>query len=356
MVVGENNMKWNRLLVDEAFYDEYNFTEADVMVSAATNANVSVRGHVLIWGRSPGSTYPESVLTAVQASSDPQATVREIMRNHIKAVTEHFKGSVDVWDVVNEHLTSQVDSNIFYTTLGDDYVKLSFEFAREFLPDDTKLVWNEALSEFALDNPNIAWWLDTLKKYKEEGVPIDGIGVQGHTINSLHDTDQLAIFLQTVADMGFDIELTEVDARIGVFLDQPDPFVAQGEYLRKYSEACIHTGRCVGVTFWGLSDRITWLDWIFPQTKPNLPLLLDEEGYEKPAWLGVRTALEESASTGAINTSSDPTVDPPLDDGEGNGSSYPTSAGRNNCLVSAWISLLAGVSLLFRQSSTTQCE
>lgn len=308
MVVGENLMKWNRLLVNETVYDEYNFTGADAMVSAAKSANAVVRGHVLIWGRSPGSTYPESVLTTVQASSDPQETLLEIMRNHIQAVTEHFQGSVDVWDVVNEHLTSQVDSNIFYTTFGDDYVRLSFELAREFLPD-TKLVWNEALSEFGLDNPSIAWWIDTLQKYKEDGVPVDGIGVQGHTINNLHDTDQLATFLQAVADIGYDIELTEVDARFNTFLDQPDPFAAQGEYLKRYAEACIHTGRCKGIPFWGLSDRTTWLDWIFPLTKPNLPLLIDEEGYEKPAWLSVRTALEESvASTSSNSPVSAPTT------------------------------------------------
>ena len=41
-----------------------------------------------------------------------------------------------------------------------------------------------------------------------------------------------------------------------------------------------------------------------------------------------------------------------VDDGKGNGSSSSTSAGSNTGLVSAWISLITGVSLLFRQSST----
>mmetsp|Transcript_21827 Transcript_21827/g.39338 ORF Transcript_21827/g.39338 Transcript_21827/m.39338 type:complete len:110 (+) Transcript_21827:472-801(+) len=70
--------------------------------------------------------------------------------------------------------------------------------------------------------------------------------------------------------------------------------MAQGEFFKDYANACLKTGRCKEITFWGLDDNHTWYDGLFTETKPNLPLLIDEEGYMKPAWLGVRDAFESS--------------------------------------------------------------
>ena len=120
--------------------------------------------------------------------------------------------------------------------------------------------------------------------------------MQGHNINAKHNISELAVFLQEVADMGYDVELTEIDAPIKLFLDEADPFKAQGDFFREYTNACLHTGRCKGVTYWGLNDNFTWYDGLFTDTKPNLPLLTDEEGYIKPAWLGVRNAFETFAT------------------------------------------------------------
>ena len=56
--------------------------------------------------------------------------------------------------------------------------------------------------------------------------------------------------------------------------------MAQGEFFKDYANACFETGRCKGITFWGLDDNHTWYDGLFTKTKPNLPLLIDEEGYQ----------------------------------------------------------------------------
>jgi len=308
MIVVENGMKWNNLLLDPDLLGLYNYTNADVIVDHAVSVGAQVRGHVLIWGRGRGTTFPEALALEVEAAEDPKAKLDELMQEHIKAVTAHFDGRVDVWDVVNEHLTSRINENIFYTTMGDDYVAHSFNLASEALQDSnqtTRLVWNEALSKFDLDNPTISWWLEKLRAYKNEAIPIDGIGVQGHNINRLHNTTALAIFLKTVADMGYDIELTEIDAPIKLFMDEDDPFEAQGRFFKEYVNACLDSGRCRGVTFWGIDDANTWYDGLFLDTAPNLPLLIDEEGYFKPAWMSVRGALAEHASLNDVGGDGD---------------------------------------------------
>ena len=300
-VVAENSMKWNKLLADGETLGLYNFTEADALVDYARGVKAELRGHVLIWGRFRGTTYPEAVALAVEQSNDQRETLIGIMTEHIDTVSEHFRGDVRTWDVVNEHLSAQdPEQNVFYKVLGDDYVKIAFELARNALRKNDRLVWNEALGNFNLSDPQIAKWLELLKRYKDDGVPIDGIGVQGHSINKLHNITELRIFLDAVVSMGYEVELTEIDAPITLFLDaEGDPFQAQADYLAEYARACLDTGSCKGITFWGVDDSLTWLDWAFPSNKPNLPLLIDENGKHKPAWLSIRRELESHASSSA---------------------------------------------------------
>lgn len=263
MIVVENGMKWNSLIEDPDVLGIYNYTNADAIVDHAVSVGASVRGHTLIWGRGRGKTYPEVVAVQVEQSDDPEGTLKSIMEDHIRSVTTHFKGRVDVWDIVNEHLSSRIDENIFYTTLGDDYVKFAFEAASSILLAEgdttTRLVWNEALSNFQLDDPTVVSWLDTLRSYKEASVPIDGIGIQGHNINQKHNVPDLAAFLQKVIDIGYDVELTEIDAPIKLFVNEAssDPFVKQGNFFKDYVNACLETGRCKGITFWGIDDNHT---------------------------------------------------------------------------------------------------
>ena len=208
-----NELKWRFLLRDEDILGDYDFTVGDQYANFAVAAGVQFRGHCLIWGKEPGSTYPQAVITQVEASDDPRTTLIEIMREHIHSVALHFGDRVDVWDVVNEYFVSRDNSNIFYSVLGDDYVKIAFELTREVLPT-TPLVWNEVVLDYSMDSQLVIDWLDMLQRYKDEGIPIDRIGVQGHEYNTLQDSrlDDLAAFLRKVADMGYGVEVTEYDA------------------------------------------------------------------------------------------------------------------------------------------------
>ena len=299
-----NWMKWPALLQDRSVLGVYNFTVADEVVDFAVSSGIQLRGHCLIWPVRAGDEYryPTVVTMQVNASTDPVTTLTGIMREHIHAVAQHFGDKVGVWDVVNEHLLARTEDSIFYKILGDEYVRLAFELTRQVLPN-TPLVWNEAVYEYSLSDPSIKVWLELLQTYKNEGVPVDRVGVQGHTI-TLHNLTALRIFLRTVADMGYDVEVTEFDAPIGLFRGKGeflhDPYQAQADYAAEYLRACLDSGRCKGFTTWGLSDNYTWLDEILSPSAPNRPLLIDEEGYPKPAWLSVRNELESFANTGSI--------------------------------------------------------
>jgi len=299
-----NEMKWPTMLRDKATLGDYDFTKIDRFADYAVAAGIKVRGHVLIWGVEPGRTYPASIVDHVEASDDPKTTLIEIMREHIRTVALHFGDRVDVWDVVNEHFLSRYDDNVFYKVLGDDYVRTAFELAREVLPS-SPLVWTEIVPDYSLDSEQIIGWLDMLQRYKDEGVPIDRIGVQAHEY-ALQDSrlDDLRLFFRKVADMGYGVEVTEYDAPLTIFLQRKnmfdifhDPYQAQADYAAGYLRACLDSGRCEGFTTWGISDAVTWLDSeLLKNGAPNLPLLIDQEGYRKPVWLSIRRELEAFAA------------------------------------------------------------
>ena len=59
--------------------------------------------------------------------------------------------------------------------------------------------------------------------------------------------------------------------------------------------ACLRVGACRGVTFWGFTDKYSWIDASFG---PDDPLLFDEADEPKPAYFGVREALASCTPPG----------------------------------------------------------
>ena len=51
---------------------------------------------------------------------------------------------------------------------------------------------------------------------------------------------------------------------------------------------CVAEPRCHAITFWGFTDRYSWIDQFFG---PDDPLLFDESYRAKPAYFGVMDAL-----------------------------------------------------------------
>lgn len=293
-ITPENHTKWRRLLVNGEI-GHYDFSEADAIVDYAVQNGVRVRGHTLIWGKFSGRTYPKELDDLIAEASDPPAELRRVMQEHIQTVMTHFKDRIAVWDVVNEPLSMDgvyLDKNIFLNTLGRSYIADSFRMAREADPS-AQLFINEQFGNYTGDLVEL--FFDLLEWLLEENVPIDGVGIQAHNIFKTHNLDEFRQFVQRIADLGLLVEVTEFDARIRLFGEEPDPYQAQGDYTAEYARICIENPACIGFTVWGLSDASTWFDWVTPFNKmrPNDPLLFDVNLKPKPAYAQIREALEK---------------------------------------------------------------
>ena len=290
----ENALKWSHLASAPGQYD---FTVADALIDFAEQGGMRVRGHTLVWHRLNG--VPSWVETEVNQAPDPAARLRELLAQHIQTVVGRYAGRIESWDVVNEPLEllgGELDpGSFFFQTLGPGYIAEAFELAHVADPQ-AKLFLNEVMVEGA---PQKAAGLVTLvSDLLTQGVPIHGVGLQGHIFLSVPTRSKLETLIRSFADLGLLVELTEIDIPLGLFDSAAEPLIAQAKAYADVFSACKAVQRCRGLTTWGVSDRSTWLDETAPWDAyaPNKPLLFDEPLQPKPAYFAARAAMQSPPS------------------------------------------------------------
>lgn len=290
-VTMENALKWGELR--KRLSIPYDFTKADRIIDAALAKGARVRGHALVWGKIPGHGFPSDLAEILNQASNPKAVLQKILEEHIFTVAGRYAKRISVWDVVNEPFElfrNRIDENIFFQVMGLDYIPKSFVLARQACPE-TKLFLNENLFQYT--DKRAEAFLKLVRSFRENKVPIDGVGIQSHIFDGIPSMKELGIYLGQLADLGLEIEITEMDASLGLFRKAKDPYKAQGDFFRAFTETCLECPACKGITFWGINDNNSWMDSIPPLIpyKPNNPLLYDDEMRPKPAYDGVLNAL-----------------------------------------------------------------
>ena len=290
-VTSQNELKWGPLSDAPGFYD---FAHADETVNFAEANGLRMRGHVLFWHRF--NAIPPWVREDVLAASDPEARLRDLMREHVHRVMGRYRGRIHTWDVVNEPLglfAGTIDPESFFNQVFeryDDFLDHAFRTAREADPE-AKLFINEVLVE--THGPTFDALYDLVRGMVERGTPIDGVGFQGHFIVGLPDRETLVERMQAFADLGLLVEITELDVSIGLLGEEPDPLAAQADAYRDVFASCVAVDACVGVTTWNSHDGVTWLDRdaMFGALGPHRPTLFDDELRPKPAYYAARDVL-----------------------------------------------------------------
>lgn len=136
-----------------------------------------------------------------------------------------------------------------------------------------------------------------LRQLIERGVPVDGIGIQGHWNIYMEDAAKhLDAAIQRFADLGLEVQVTEMDFSLYHHEDIESRYSRPPENLLdlqaiRYGEAfqvLRKDARMVtSVTLWGVSDAKTWLDNYPVSGRKNWPLLFDEDLQPKPAYMEV---------------------------------------------------------------------
>ncbi|GIJ81395.1 endo-1,4-beta-xylanase [Micromonospora phaseoli] len=276
-VVAENEMKWD---ATEPQQGVFNFTNGDRIVNHASSRGMSVRGHALLWhAQQPG-----------WAQNMSGSALRNAAINHVTRVASYYRGKIHSWDVVNEAFADggsggRRDSNLQRT--GNDWIEAAFRAARAADPG-AKLCYNDYNTDGI--NAKSTGIYNMVRDFKARGVPIDCVGFQSHLGTTLASDYQAN--LQRFADLGIDVQITELDVEQGG---------NQASIYERVTRACLAVTRCTGITVWGVRDSDSW--------RSDNPLLFDRSGNKKAAYNSVLNAL--NSVSGPTPTNPPPTTTPP---------------------------------------------
>lgn len=155
-------------------------------------------------------------------------------------------------DVVNEIFEDNGNfrQSVFYRVLGENFVDIAFKAARAADPA-AKLYIND----YNLDGPGnkIDQLIALVGRLKSRGVPIDGIGSQAHLI--LGQVGGVQAQLTRLGNTDLDVAITELDIRIPKDVTSAKLSQQQTDY-NTVTKACLAVSKCVGITVWGVSDRV----------------------------------------------------------------------------------------------------
>jgi Beta-1,4-xylanase len=306
-ITAENCMKSEVIQPEEGKFD---FTQADHFVDFGLKHNLFIHGHVLIWH----SQAPKWFFVDKEGKDVSRNVLIERMRKHITTVVSRYKGKVKSWDVVNEAIMDDGSwrPNKFYQIIGEDYVRLAFEFARQADPS-AQLIYND----YSMAHPGRrAGVIKMIQNLQKQRIKVDGIGMQGHFTMDFPTVAEEEKSIEAFAGLGCKVLITELDLTVIPFPTKnvgadvamkfaydkkmnpypdglPDSVAIKwnnrlGEFFKMFIK---HSDKISRVTIWGVTDNQTWRnDWPIPGRK-DYPLLFDRNFQAKPV---VETIIEEA--------------------------------------------------------------
>jgi endo-1,4-beta-xylanase len=288
-VTPENDMKWATV---EPMAGRFVFRPGDAVVAFAEQNAMRVRGHTLVW----------HTQLAPWVSQLSGAALHAAMISHIQGVVAHWKGHIAQWDVVNEAFADggggELRHDSPFSALGPTFIDDAFRAAHEVDPGAV-LFYNDYEIE-GPGAPKTEAVYRMVQRMKAAGVPIGGVGFQMH-VDPRHWPPAAAIRqnLERFAALGLAVEITEMDVPVGeISGDRARKLEAQRVLTHDIVAACVAVPACSGVTFWGFTDRYSWLNdpaWgVLRGRLPHRPLPFDAEYRAKPMAGAIAAALAGS--------------------------------------------------------------
>ncbi|MFW6275546.1 MAG: endo-1,4-beta-xylanase [bacterium] len=297
-IVAENIMKSGMIQPNEG---EFNFELADEFVKFGEENNMFIIGHTLIWH----SQAPRWFFTDDEGNEVSRETLIERMRNHIHTVVGRYKGRVHGWDVVNEAVLDDGSfrKSKFYEILGEDFIKLAFQFAYEADPE-AELYYND----FSMAKPGKrSGVVKMVRNLQKDGIKIDAIGMQGHIGLDHPSIQEFEKSIKDYSDLGVKVMITELDLTV---LPMPDwnagaeistdyeyqeklnPYTEglpdsvnvayENRYLDFFNLFLKHQEVISRVTLWGVNDNNSWKNNWPVRGRTDYPLLFDRNNEPKP--------------------------------------------------------------------------
>ena len=274
-ITAENDMKPGSVHPQEGVW---NWKNADAIADFCRQNGIKLRGHCLVWH----SQFCDWMFTDKDGKDVSKEVFYERLREHIHTVVNRYKDIVYAWDVVNEAMSdagpgrgwggrepNPYRESRLYKLCGDEFIAKAFQFAHEADPNAI-LFYNDYNAATPAKRDRI---YNMVKKMQAAGVPITGIGMQGH-YNAYGPSDKdVEDAIVKYKELVKHIHITELDIRLNEEMGgqlqfsrgtegaapshlvamQTDRYASFFRIFRKYQDVIDN------VTFWNVSDRDSWV-------------------------------------------------------------------------------------------------
>lgn len=309
-----NMMKWGPMEPREG---EVRWAGPDRLVEFGAAHGMTVVGHTLVWH----SQAPPWLFVDEQNAPVSKERLLKRIETRIRTLVGRYRGRIQVWDVVNEAIDEDEKGwrkSRFLEIGGPEVYERAFRLAHEADPKAT-LLYND----YNEHNPGRRRFLvDVIRDYKKRGVPIHGVGFQGHIGLSYPDLAEYEKSLQAIAAEGLPVHITELDIDVlprasndtgaeistNVALREslnpwktglPADVDAQltARYRQVFELFLKYRATIARVTTWGTHDGESWKNNFPVRGRTNYPLLFDRELKPKGAH-GALVALKSRGAGG----------------------------------------------------------
>lgn len=305
--VTENAVKWGSM---ERSRGKIDYQTADNILDWTEANDLPCRGHNLYWG------IDQFVQKWVKELDDEE--LRKALKKRGIETAQHYRGRFVEYDLNNE----MIHGNYYAEKLGEGITKEMAGWVLEGDPDASLWINDyDILTGRRLDD-----FLQHIRTLLADGVPIAGIGVQGHLHGTSFSREKLKESLDSLGQFGLPVRITEFNMpgqRSPYYKDkslklEPEEEAHKAREMTDYYRICFAHPAVDGILMWGFWEGANWIktsslyyrDWtptpalkayqdlIFKEWHTRARLSLDEKGEASlPAFFGkyrISTGAKES--------------------------------------------------------------
>jgi len=232
--VHENALKWHHC--EPSATGGFNYSVAEGIYKWCAANDIPMRGHCIFW-----ATDRHVQNWVKQLDND---ALRQVVKRRAQDVTSRFRGRIEEFDLVNE----LIFGNFYRRKLGEGIIKDMAQWAKE--GNERAVLYLNEQGSLASGGRNADKYIALLRQMLDQGVPIGGIGCQGHFSRMLNP-EQVQETLDRLAQFGLPIKITEYD------FDSPDEQL-RAKHLEQFYEICFAHPAVEGVLMWGFWEGAHW--------------------------------------------------------------------------------------------------
>lgn len=301
-ITAENEFKWSVINPKES---EWRFEFPDQFVEFGQKNKMYMLGHCLVWH----SQVPRSLFVDEAGTQVSKEVLQKRMEEHINTLVGRYKGKMQAWDVVNEALTPEDGwrKTKWIEIIGPEFMEQAFQLANNADPK-AHLIYND----YNMDDPKRRQLVvDVVRDYKKRGIPIHGIGMQGHWHIDSPPLKNIEDSIAAFAAEGMKMHITELDIDVlpydwgrtaeistnAEYRESLNPYKdglpkeIDDKLTKRYEDLfkllLKYKDNVERVTFWGISDDHSWKNNFPMRGRTNYPLLFDREHKPKNAYWAI---------------------------------------------------------------------